>query len=65
LAALRPGGRLVVNAVTVASEAALLALHAVLGGELIRIGIARAEPLGGETGWRPAMPITQWAWTKP
>jgi precorrin-6Y C5,15-methyltransferase (decarboxylating) len=65
LAALRPGGRLVVNAVTVASEAALLALHAVLGGELIRIGIARAEPLGGETGWRPAMPLTQWAWTKP
>ncbi len=65
LAALRPGGRLVVNAVTVASEAALLALHAVLGGELMRIGIARAEPLGGETGWRPAMPLTQWAWTKP
>ena len=27
--------------------------------------IARAEPLGGVTGWRPAMPITQWTWIKP
>ena len=65
LAALRPGGRLVVNAVTLASEAALLALHAVLGGTLTRIAITHAETLGGGKGWRPAMPITQWAWTKP
>ncbi len=65
IAALRPGGRLVVNAVTLESEAALLARHAALGGDLIRIAIARAEPLGGLTGWRPAMPITQWRWVKP
>jgi precorrin-6Y C5,15-methyltransferase (decarboxylating) len=65
LAALRPGGRLVVNAVTIASEAALLALHAVLGGTLTRVSIAHAETLGSGKGWRPAMPITQWAWTKP
>jgi precorrin-6Y C5,15-methyltransferase (decarboxylating) len=63
--ALRPGGRLVVNAVTLDTEAPLLARHAALGGELIRIAISRAEPLGGKTGWRPAMPITQWQWTKP
>ncbi|HET7718309.1 MAG TPA: precorrin-6y C5,15-methyltransferase (decarboxylating) subunit CbiE [Bauldia sp.] len=65
IAALRAGGRLVVNAVTLESEAALFARQAELGGELIRIALARAEPLGGQTGWRPAMPITQWVWVKP
>jgi precorrin-6B C5,15-methyltransferase / cobalt-precorrin-6B C5,C15-methyltransferase len=65
LAALRGGGRLVVNAATLQTEALLLARHSVLGGELIRIAIARAEPVGGMTGWRPAMPVTQWRWVKP
>lgn len=64
-AALRPGGRLVVNAVTLATEGLLIARHAALRGELTRIAIARAEALGGKTGWRPAMPVTQWSWTKP
>ena len=59
------GGRLVVNAVTLATEALLIERHAALGGELIRIGLARAGPLGGKIGWRPAMPVTQWAWVKP
>jgi precorrin-6B C5,15-methyltransferase / cobalt-precorrin-6B C5,C15-methyltransferase len=63
--ALRPSGRLVVNAVTLETEALLLARHAALGGELIRIAIARADAVGQMTGWRPAMPITQWVWTKP
>ena len=63
--ALRPGGRLVVNAVTLETEALLLARHAALGGELTRITIARAQPVGEKTGWRGAMPITQWLWTKP
>jgi precorrin-6Y C5,15-methyltransferase (decarboxylating) len=36
-----------------------------LGGALLRIALARPEPLGGVTGWRPAMPITQWTWVKP
>jgi precorrin-6B C5,15-methyltransferase / cobalt-precorrin-6B C5,C15-methyltransferase len=63
--ALRPGGRLVANAVTLDSEALLLARHAALGGELIRVTIARADPLGGKTAWRPALPVTQWLWQKP
>jgi precorrin-6Y C5,15-methyltransferase (decarboxylating) len=63
--ALRPGGRLVVNAVTLETEALLLGRHAALGGELIRIAIARADAVGQMTGWRPAMPVTQWLWTKP
>jgi precorrin-6Y C5,15-methyltransferase (decarboxylating) len=65
IAALGPGGRLVVNAVTLATEAQLIARHAGLGGELTRIAIARADAIGGKTGWRPAMPVTQWAWVKP
>ena len=65
LAALRSGGRLVVNAVTLETEALLMARHAALGGELVRIALSRADPVGGMTGWRPAMPVTQWAWTKP
>ena len=48
-----------------ASESALLACHDALGGELTRIALARAEPLGKETGWKPARPITQWVWTRP
>ena len=63
--ALQHGGRLVVNAVTLETEALLLARHATLGGELSRIAISRAGPVGEKTGWRPAMPVTQWSWTKP
>jgi precorrin-6B C5,15-methyltransferase / cobalt-precorrin-6B C5,C15-methyltransferase len=62
--ALRPGGRLVVNAITIESEVLLLARHAALGGSLTRVAIVRAEPVGGMTGWRPALPVTQWVWTK-
>ena len=65
--ALRPGGRLVVNAVTLETEALLIARHATLGGELIaHRDFARAGAIGdATTGWRPAMPVTQWTWTKP
>ncbi|MEM0923038.1 MAG: precorrin-6y C5,15-methyltransferase (decarboxylating) subunit CbiE [Pseudomonadota bacterium] len=61
LAALPRGGRLVANAVTLESEAVLLALHAAHGGDLTRIVITRADPVGRLTGWRPAMPVTQWS----
>ena len=63
--ALTPGGRLVVNAVTLETEALLLARHGAHGGELIRIAITRSERVGGMSGWRPAMPVTQWCWSKP
>lgn len=65
ITALRPGGRLVVNAVTLETEALLIAQHALRGGELTRLSVARAAPVGGLTGWRPAMPVTQWSWVKP
>jgi precorrin-6B C5,15-methyltransferase / cobalt-precorrin-6B C5,C15-methyltransferase len=65
LAALKSGGRLVVNAVTLETQALLLAQQHVLGGELIRIAIEHAEPLGSTNVWRPALPVTQWRWVKP
>jgi precorrin-6Y C5,15-methyltransferase (decarboxylating) len=65
IAALQPGGRLVVNAVTLETEAALNARHASLGGTLTRIDISRADRVGGKTAWRPAFPVTQWVWVKP
>lgn len=61
---LRPGGRLVANAVTLESEALLLDARLRLGGTLTRISIDRANPVGRMTGWRPAMPVTQWFVTK-
>jgi len=63
--ALDRGGRLVVNAVTLETEALLIARQAAFGGELIRIAIARADAVGSRTCWRPALPVTQWAWVKP
>jgi precorrin-6Y C5,15-methyltransferase (decarboxylating) len=64
IAALRAGGRLVINAVTLETEALLIERHAALGGTLTRIAIERAEPIGGLTTWRPALPVTQWCWRK-
>jgi precorrin-6Y C5,15-methyltransferase (decarboxylating) len=61
---LSPGGRLVVNAVTVESEAVLVDWHARVGGDLIRVLLQRAGPVGGFTGWRPSMPVTQWVAVK-
>lgn len=63
-AALRPLGRLVANAVTLESEAELIALHAKHGGELVKLSVQRAEPVGRLTGWRPLMPVTQWSLVK-
>ena len=63
--ALAKGGRLVANAVTLEGEAALLAAHAGHGGTLRRLAITRADPVGSLTGWRPAMPVTQWVFAKP
>jgi precorrin-6B C5,15-methyltransferase / cobalt-precorrin-6B C5,C15-methyltransferase len=65
LDALRPGGRFVANAVTLETEAMLIDLRDSLGGAMTRIAVQRAEPIGDMTGWRPAMPVTQWVWEKP
>ncbi|MEU6580440.1 precorrin-6y C5,15-methyltransferase (decarboxylating) subunit CbiE [Nocardia sp. NPDC046763] len=62
---LRPGGRLVANAVTAESDALLLHLAERHGGALRRFQVYRAEPLGGFTAWRPQLPVTQWSAVKP
>jgi len=64
LAALRPGGRLVANAVTVESEAVLAAAYGKWGGQLTRVGVSRGSAVGGLTGWRPMMPVTIWSVTR-
>ncbi|MEQ9626804.1 MAG: precorrin-6y C5,15-methyltransferase (decarboxylating) subunit CbiE [Roseitalea porphyridii] len=58
--ALKPGGRMVANAVTLEGEAALLAWQKQHGGALTRFAISRAEPVGPFQGWRPMMPVTQY-----
>lgn len=57
---LAPGTRLVAHAVTLESEALLTGAAARFGGELLRIDLAQAAPLGSRTGWVPARPIVQW-----
>jgi precorrin-6B C5,15-methyltransferase / cobalt-precorrin-6B C5,C15-methyltransferase len=64
-AALKSGGRLVINGVTLETEMLLGALYAQHGGTMRRLAVSRLEPVGGMHGWRAAMPVTQWVVTKP
>lgn len=63
--ALKPGGRLVANAVTLQSELALVQWRECHGGELTRLHIAQAAPLGEFDTWRQALPITLLDTVKP
>jgi precorrin-6Y C5,15-methyltransferase (decarboxylating) len=64
LRALAPGGRLVVHGVTMETESLLGTAYAEHGGELTRISVETAAPIGSFTGWTPARAVTQWAMTK-
>jgi precorrin-6Y C5,15-methyltransferase (decarboxylating) len=62
LEALLPEGtRVVANAVTLEAEVLLIKLHERKGGDLFRIEIAQAGPLGDKTGWKAAYPVVQWS----
>jgi precorrin-6Y C5,15-methyltransferase (decarboxylating) len=63
--ALKHGGRLVANAVTLQGEAALAAWREQHGGTLTRIALSTAQPLGGFDTWRAALPITLYETRKP
>lgn len=63
LAALPVGGRLVIHGVTVETERLLGELYAAHGGELTRIAVETAAPIGTFTGWAPYRTVTQWAFT--
>ena len=62
--ALGSGGRLVVNAVTLESEAVLLAWQTKHGGSLTRLSVQRTAPVGSFTGWKPMTTVTIWSVTK-
>ncbi|MFD5092641.1 precorrin-6y C5,15-methyltransferase (decarboxylating) subunit CbiE [Amycolatopsis thailandensis] len=57
---LATGARIVAHGVTLESEQALARAYTEHGGELIRVGVEQAAPLGGFTGWTPARAVTQW-----
>ena len=58
--ALKTGGRLVANTVTLEGEAILISLYNQYGGEMCRISVDRLTPVGGFSGWKPLMPVTQY-----
>lgn len=64
LAALKPGGRIVANAITLETEKAVLAAQAQLGGTLTRLSVERLDAVGGKQAFRPAMTVTQWSAVK-
>lgn len=55
------GTRLVANGVTLETENLLAQLHADKGGDLLRIELAQAAPLGRMRGWQSARPVVQWS----
>ncbi|MCB8820791.1 precorrin-6y C5,15-methyltransferase (decarboxylating) subunit CbiE [Microvirga rosea] len=63
--ALKSGGRLVANAVTLEAETLLGTLYTRYGGTMRRLALSRLERIGGMHGWRAAMPVTQWVVRKP
>jgi precorrin-6Y C5,15-methyltransferase (decarboxylating) len=63
--ALRPGGRLVANVVTIEGEMHLYDLQERHGGELRRIDVSRLDAVGKYRALKPKMPVVQWAVTKP
>jgi len=62
--ALKPGGIIVANAVTLAGEAALIAHHEKLGGELVQIAISRLKNIGSLSAFKPRRPVTQFSHIK-
>lgn len=63
--ALKPGGRLVANAVTLQSEMVLFQWRQIHGGDLVRLSVAQAGALGSFDAWRQALPVTLLSSVKP
>ena len=63
-AALRPGGRIVANGVTLETEARLVEAWRAFGGGLVRLAVSRVDAVGSLHGFRPAMTVTQWVAAK-
>jgi precorrin-6B C5,15-methyltransferase / cobalt-precorrin-6B C5,C15-methyltransferase len=63
--ALKPGGKLVANGVTVETEQRIFQLQQQYGGSLDRLALQKAEPVGKFLGWKASSPVTQWVVNKP
>jgi precorrin-6B C5,15-methyltransferase / cobalt-precorrin-6B C5,C15-methyltransferase len=63
--ALKPGGKLVANGVTVETEQRIFQLQQQYGGSLDRLALQKAEPVGKFLGWKALSPVTQWVVNKP
>lgn len=59
-----PGARLVMNAVTLETEALVLDWSARHGGSLLKIDLAEPTAIGRKRGWKSALPILQWSATR-
>jgi precorrin-6Y C5,15-methyltransferase (decarboxylating) len=53
-----------VHGVTLETESLLATAYGARGGELTRLSVEHASPIGSFSGWTPARAVTQWAWTK-
>ena len=54
--------RLVVNAVALETQALLMDLHRLHGGQLLQLQWSEAVPLGRMQSWQAARPVVQWVW---
>jgi precorrin-6Y C5,15-methyltransferase (decarboxylating) len=63
--ALRSGGRLVANVISIEGEMHLYDLQEKHGGELVRIAISKLDPVGKYRALKPKMPVVQWRVVKP
>ena len=59
-----PGTRLVMNAVTLETEALVLNLSARHGGHLLKVELSEPTAIGRKRGWKAALPILQWSVTR-
>lgn len=58
------GTRLVINAVTLETEALVLDWSACHGGTLLKVELSEPAAIGRKRGWRAALPILQWSVTR-
>lgn len=62
---LRPGGRVVVHGITIEAEMLCVEAQRRWGGQLSRMQVETAQPLGALTGWQPARTVISWVHVKP
>ena len=64
-AALKPGGNMVANVVTIEGELHLYDLHEKHGGDIVRIDVSSLTHVGRLRALKPRMAVTQWRASKP